>query len=115
MDFYKVYTECVNGYSAAMMTLTACESNKKFSHFMEVASPIPSCTCALVTDRNSLLATLVKDCNRAAAEMGGLRSLPSYLIQPVQRLPRYVLLLKVPRFSTNPRSRQTRHTPHTHD
>lgn len=69
MDFYKVYTECVNGYSAAMMTLTACESNKKFSHFME-------------------------DCNRAAAEMGGLRSLPSYLIQPVQRLPRYVLLLK---------------------
>lgn len=39
MDFYKVYTECVNGYSAAMMTLTACESNKKFSRFMAVASP----------------------------------------------------------------------------
>lgn len=36
MDFYKVYTECVNGYSAAIMTLTACESSKKFCRFMEV-------------------------------------------------------------------------------
>eukprot|EP00026_Physarum_polycephalum_P005163 Phypoly_transcript_05192.p1 GENE.Phypoly_transcript_05192~~Phypoly_transcript_05192.p1 ORF type:complete len:553 (+),score=94.81 Phypoly_transcript_05192:104-1762(+) len=64
--FFKMISTYVNGYNTALMTYCHCKSkNKAFSQFLE----------------------------KTAATTSTLLDLQSYLIMPVQRLPRYVLLL----------------------
>eukprot|EP00466_Bigelowiella_natans_P006196 jgi/Bigna1/145246/aug1.96_g19954 len=63
-DFLKMYTQYVNSYDVAMTTMHRLNKKKKFKAFL--------------------------DKQQAAAAQG----LMSFLIMPVQRIPRYVLLLK---------------------
>uniref|UniRef100_A0A7S3ZCI0 DH domain-containing protein n=1 Tax=Lotharella globosa TaxID=91324 RepID=A0A7S3ZCI0_9EUKA len=63
-DYLKIYTEYINHYADVIQTLSELRKNKKFTNFLKTA-------------RKS-----------ASSEITG------YLIQPVQRIPRYVLLLK---------------------
>eukprot|EP00026_Physarum_polycephalum_P000728 Phypoly_transcript_00729.p1 GENE.Phypoly_transcript_00729~~Phypoly_transcript_00729.p1 ORF type:complete len:1185 (+),score=285.31 Phypoly_transcript_00729:47-3601(+) len=66
-EFLKVYTTYVNNYNTSIAIMTECMENPKFSAFIEKM--------------------------RSASECNGL-SFASFLIQPIQRLPRYVLLLQ---------------------
>ena len=63
-DFLKMYTQYVNGYDNAMATINRLNKKKTFKKFLETKQ----------------------------REIG--QSLMSYLIMPIQRIPRYVLLLK---------------------
>eukprot|EP00467_Chlorarachnion_reptans_P002223 CAMPEP_0114523078 /NCGR_PEP_ID=MMETSP0109-20121206/21094_1 /TAXON_ID=29199 /ORGANISM="Chlorarachnion reptans, Strain CCCM449" /LENGTH=550 /DNA_ID=CAMNT_0001704359 /DNA_START=177 /DNA_END=1829 /DNA_ORIENTATION=- len=63
-DYLKIYTEFINHYGNIIETLSELRKNKKFTNFLKIA--------------------------RKEAKM----EITSYLIQPVQRIPRYVLLLK---------------------
>eukprot|EP00466_Bigelowiella_natans_P019300 jgi/Bigna1/127950/aug1.5_g2658 len=63
-DYLKIYTEFINHYAGVIECLSENRKNKKFTHFLKEA--------------------------RTNAKM----EITSYLIQPVQRIPRYVLLLK---------------------
>ncbi len=63
-DFLKIYTEYINNYSKIIETLSSLRKNRKFSNFLKAAR------------------------KKATMEITG------YLIGPVQRIPRYVLLLK---------------------
>eukprot|EP01113_Clastostelium_recurvatum_P032068 TRINITY_DN4070_c0_g2_i7.p1 TRINITY_DN4070_c0_g2~~TRINITY_DN4070_c0_g2_i7.p1 ORF type:complete len:504 (+),score=185.83 TRINITY_DN4070_c0_g2_i7:192-1703(+) len=67
LDFFKFYSTYVNGYNEAMMCISRCtDKNKQFAEFLEAAAHNPA------TD---------------------LLDLASFLIMPIQRLPRYVMLL----------------------
>mmetsp|Transcript_8901 Transcript_8901/g.13292 ORF Transcript_8901/g.13292 Transcript_8901/m.13292 type:complete len:532 (-) Transcript_8901:181-1776(-) len=63
-DYLKIYTEYINHYAEVINTLSELRKQKKFTNFIRGA--------------------------RKSAKM----EITSYLIQPVQRIPRYVLLLK---------------------
>lgn len=65
-DFMKIYTMYVNGYSTCLSTLTELSDNKKFTKYM---------TDVTINKLNGL-------------------SLQSMLILPVQRIPRYEMLLR---------------------
>lgn len=64
-DFFKMYTQYMNGYESSLNILNSLQKNKKFSDFLELKR----------------------------AEMKNM-GIAAYLILPVQRIPRYVLLLK---------------------
>lgn len=68
VDYFKMYTIYTNGYDKCLKSLSEFRSNKDFSLFME-------------------------DVRKNLQERGNL-DLMSYLIMPVQRIPRYVLLLR---------------------
>jgi len=76
--YLRMYTQYVSNYPRAIETLNVLRDNKKFQRF--ISSPPAN------ADKH------------AHAENGGLPqqslSLMSYLIMPVQRIPRYVLLFK---------------------
>eukprot|EP00026_Physarum_polycephalum_P003352 Phypoly_transcript_03362.p1 GENE.Phypoly_transcript_03362~~Phypoly_transcript_03362.p1 ORF type:complete len:350 (+),score=44.59 Phypoly_transcript_03362:486-1535(+) len=66
-EFFKMYSSYVNGYNASLSTLAYCKHNyPAFDKFIEAAESNPMCTKL---------------------------DLASFLIMPVQRLPRYILLL----------------------
>lgn len=65
--YFRLYTEYLNGYQTCVDTLTALRQNRKFQQFMQTVKQ-----------------------NLASA---GTLDLMSYMIMPVQRVPRYVLLL----------------------
>lgn len=67
-DYFKMYTHYMNGYDKCLKSLSKLRSNKKFSKFMDGV-------------------------RKKLQEKGNL-DLMSYLIMPVQRIPRYVLLLR---------------------
>jgi len=64
-DFLKVYTEYINNYNDSLAVLNECKKNKAFVSFVTKLSS---------ASQNKL-------------------DLASYLIQPIQRIPRYNLLL----------------------
>jgi len=66
-DFLKVYTQYVNNYNVALVTVNQLKKNEKFAHFLQNALKDPRCL--------------------------GL-DLTAFLILPIQRIPRYVLLLE---------------------
>jgi len=66
-DFLKVYTQYVNNYNTAITTFIGLKRTEKFAHFLQTCAKDPK----------------VKDAD-----------LTSFLILPVQRIPRYVLLLQ---------------------
>ena len=72
-DFLKMYTQYVAGYEKSIATINALRGNKGFQKFME--------------DKRD--------------ELKG-RGIMTYLIMPVQRIPRYVLLLRELRKYTPP-------------
>jgi len=63
-DYLKIYTEYINHYGEVIQTLSDLRKNKKFTNFLRSA--------------------------RKTTNM----EITGFLIQPVQRIPRYVLLLK---------------------
>lgn len=65
-DFLKLYTTYINNYSSALETVTFCKQSSVFSSLLEKCESNPRC--------DSL-------------------NFPSLLIMPVQRIPRYILLL----------------------
>jgi len=69
-DYLKLYSVYLDGYSKIISTLDSLKSNKKFRPFLYLVLQ-----------------------NIEAAGLGS-QELTSYLIQPVQRVPRYVMLLK---------------------
>jgi len=66
-EFLKAYSDYISNYENAQSTLIICSENKSFAKFLERVSQDPIC---------------------------GGESLMSYLIMPVQRIPRYEILLK---------------------
>jgi len=66
-DYLRSYTTYVNNYNSAIMTIAKCNSNRKFRDFIEKANSDRIC-------RNL--------------------DLESFLIMPIQRVPRYSLLLR---------------------
>jgi len=66
-DFLKVYTQYVNNYNTALVTLNQLKKNEKFAHFLQNALKEPKCL--------------------------GL-DLTAFLILPIQRITRYGLLLE---------------------
>ncbi|PRP77255.1 hypothetical protein PROFUN_13638 [Planoprotostelium fungivorum] len=67
-EFLKVYTVYVNNYPKAFETMRECAKNSKFATFLEKTKfNVPECE---------------------------LLDLSSFLIKPIQRIPRYVLLLQ---------------------
>ncbi|EFA77564.1 pleckstrin domain-containing protein [Heterostelium album PN500] len=66
-DYLKVYTNYVNNYNASIAAINECKENEKFAKLLEQ--------------------------NRIAEKCMGL-DLSAFLIMPIQRLPRYVLLLQ---------------------
>jgi hypothetical protein len=68
MDFLKIYSGFISNYNRAIETLNACLKKSSFEKFLMECYQIP--------------------------EMKRL-DLPSLLIMPIQRVPRYQLLLKV--------------------
>jgi hypothetical protein len=66
VPFLKVYTGYVNNYNQAMATLEECKKNAQFKEFLNTTKNLP----------------------------GVEHDLPSYLIMPIQRIPRYQLLLE---------------------
>jgi len=66
-EFLKTYTDYINNYDNAQTTLIRCSENKAFAKFLFKTSQDPIC---------------------------GGQSLFGYLIMPVQRVPRYALLLR---------------------
>jgi len=76
-QFFKMYSTFINGYNVSLSTLCKCkDNNEEFSNFLDEAEDNPLC--------NKL-------------------DLASYLIMLVQRLPRYVLLLKELMANTPPK------------
>jgi len=65
-DFLKVYTAYVNNYNLALKTLTELSQNAKIAKLLQDARQVPEC---------------------------GNLELGSFLIMPIQRIPRYVMLL----------------------
>jgi hypothetical protein len=63
-DFLKMYTQFLNNYGKALETINAHRNNKKFQNFLA-----------------------------DTRKKGGLMDITSYMIMPVQRIPRYELLL----------------------
>ncbi|KAL6078206.1 hypothetical protein QOT17_001810 [Balamuthia mandrillaris] len=68
MDYFHVYSDYCNNYNEALLLLSQREQNKNFAMF-------------------------IKQCEAKLKQANKNQSLPGYLIQPVQRIPRYVLLL----------------------
>jgi len=62
VPFLKVYTGYVNNYNQAMATLEECKKNAQFKEFLNTTKNLP----------------------------GVEHDLPSYLIMPIQRIPRYL-------------------------
>eukprot|EP00808_Paulinella_micropora_P015728 g73573.t1 len=75
-DFFKFYKHYLNNYEKTLTTLEALRGQKKFVQFL--------------------------DETKRRLERHGQLDLMSYLIMPVQRVPRYVMLLKELRNSTEP-------------
>lgn len=69
-DYFKIYIDYLNGYEACLQVMDRLK--KKNKHFAE--------TMTAIDDK-------IRD-------SGGCLALQSYMIMPVQRVPRYVLLLK---------------------
>jgi len=67
-DFLRSYSDYVNNYDQAVETLTKCEERPAFK-------------------------ALLQKCTNAGGELKG-QNIYSYLIQPIQRIPRYILLLE---------------------
>jgi arsenate reductase-like glutaredoxin family protein len=63
----KLYTDYVNNYDNALATLGECQTKKKFRKYLEACRARPECQQL---------------------------DLPSFLIMPIQRIPRYQLLLQ---------------------
>lgn len=74
--FFRMYTSYMNGYEACLATLNTLRDSKKFMAFLS-------------------------DVRLALKDKGG-QDLMSYMIMPVQRVPRYVLLLKELKKNTLP-------------
>lgn len=66
-SFFKLYTVYCKNYGTALETLQHCKTNPRFAHFLEETEKLPDVKKLEIT---------------------------SYLIMPIQRIPRYVLLLK---------------------
>lgn len=74
--FFKAYTEYINNYENSVQTLRNCvDRNVKFEKWLEGASKRPSCNG---------------------------HQLSSFLIMPIQRIPRYEMLLKELKTCTEP-------------
>jgi len=68
-DYFKMYTTYLNGYEKTLSTLNALRAHKKFQDFLV-------------------------ECRKRLVKTGNGLDLMSYMIMPVQRVPRYVLLLR---------------------
>lgn len=64
---FKIYTEYVNNFNNSLATLSQSQRKKAFQQFLSEANRHPDCRG---------------------------RDLPTFLINPIQRLPRYILLLQ---------------------
>jgi len=82
----KMYTTYVNNYDTALKTLAYCGNKKPFAKFMKVYIS-PKCKSETMILTNNPLQEIEKQDIRL--------DLPAHLIQPVQRIPRYCLLLQV--------------------
>jgi len=83
----KMYTTYVNNYEVALKTLAAAENKKSFSKFMKVRTRAPFIgKCATIPKSNSQKVDRT-DVNKL--------DLPMILIMPIQRIPRYCLLINV--------------------
>lgn len=78
-DFFKLYIQYLNSYESCINALTNLRSNKQFQLFLS----------------NTVIPSLHK-------HSGTQLDLLSYLIMPVQRIPRYVLLLRALLKQTDP-------------
>jgi hypothetical protein len=84
-DFFRFYKQYLNGYEKFLSTLNDLRHNKKFQGFLsEVRTKLAE--------------------RRKEEQQRGLPDLMSYMIMPVQRLPRYLLLLKALKMETSPLS-----------
>ena len=77
-DFFRLYIPYLNGYERSLNTFNDLRKHKKFSEWLN-------------TDVKAALQKHAQNCGTNVLD------LQSYMIQPVQRVPRYVLLLKVRR------------------
>lgn len=75
-DFFRLYIPYLNGYERSLNTFNDLRKHKKFSEWLN-------------TDVKAALLKHAQNCGTNVLD------LQSYMIQPVQRVPRYVLLLKV--------------------
>lgn len=76
-DFLKLYTTYINNYTSALQTISFCKQSSVFTALLEKCESSPRCEAL---------------------------NLPSLLIMPVQRIPRYILLL----------TELLKHTPNIH-
>jgi hypothetical protein len=84
-EFFRLYIPYLNGYERSLNTFNELRKHKKFSEWLNVDV------------RQGLQAAVEKN----GGHMSAL-DLQSYMIQPVQRVPRYVLLLKELKRQTSP-------------
>jgi len=83
-EFFRLYIPYLNGYEQSLNTLNKLRKNSKFSDWLNGDV------------KNGLQAHATRNGGGAALD------LLSYMIQPVQRVPRYVLLLKELKRQTSP-------------
>jgi len=94
-DFMKMYTSYLAGYSVALDTIASLRNNSKFTSFL-LNCRAEAAAAAAVKNPGATAATAA---SAGQASKGGKPGssgldLMSYLIMPVQRIPRYLLLLK---------------------
>eukprot|EP00808_Paulinella_micropora_P018817 g31868.t1 len=93
-DFFRFYKQYLNGYDQSLQTFNQLRDNRKFQTFLgDVRRKL--------NERSDELGKL-----SGQSGPGATRDLMSYMIMPVQRVPRYVLLLKALRKETSPKSEE---------
>jgi len=82
-EFFRLYIPYLNGYEKSLNTFNELRKHKKFAEWLAGEVRVAFKAHALATNSSQL-------------------DLLSYMIQPVQRVPRYVLLLKELKRQTSP-------------
>jgi len=88
--FLRMYTQYVSSYDKCLQCLQRLNDNKKFQAFLVRLRDFPTRVRSEGTTHCALASQKARQDNPA---FGGL-GLTSYLIMPVQRVPRYEMLLK---------------------
>lgn len=91
-SFLRVYASYNANYAKALLTLKQCKTNKRFAEFLEVRFVLRN-SQVKYNDLIYAYQSVAKNNEKKKQFVGS--DLQSFLITPVQRIPRYIILLKV--------------------
>jgi len=105
-SFLRVYASYNANYAKALLTIKQCKQQKKFNEFLEVRCYILPLLSSSFLSLPQKINAHVCDCEQSVGKGNEKRKqfvgfdLQSFLITPVQRIPRYIILLKVVPFDS---------------